>query len=87
MLDSQLVWVNLIAPRHLSNKKLRLCWWLGCGVINTSSIALHEGLTLAEDLSLPLLGMQTGDDTIHGSSCRFRLRPPACGVAEASPAA
>ena len=57
MLDSQLVWVNLIAPRHLSNKKLRLCWWLGCGVINTSSIALHEGLTLAEDLSLPLLGV------------------------------
>lgn len=61
LLASQLSWVNLVAPRPLSLQQLRLCWWLGCGVIITSSVALRDGLTLADGPSLLLLGAQTGD--------------------------
>lgn len=48
VLACQLVWVNLIAPRPLSNQTLRLGWWLGCGLIIASSVALRIGLTLTE---------------------------------------
>ena len=61
VLACQLVWVNLIAPRPLANRTLRLCWWLGCAVIITGSLALGEGLTLTEGPSLLLLGVQSGD--------------------------
>ena len=61
VLACQLVWVNLIAPRPLSNQTLRLGWWLGCGLIITSSVALRIGLTLTEGPSLLLLGVQSGD--------------------------
>ena len=61
VLASQLTWVNLIAPRPFSHQRLRLFWWLGCGVIITSSVALREGLTLTEGPSLLLLGVQIGD--------------------------
>jgi hypothetical protein len=55
------VWVNLITPRPLSNQTLRLGWWLGCGLIIASSVALRIGLTLTEGPSLLLLGVQSGD--------------------------
>ena len=61
VLACQVVWVNLVAPRPLANRTLRLCWWLGCAVIITSSVALREGLTLTEGPSLLLLGVQSGD--------------------------
>ena len=61
VLACQLTWVNLIAPRPLSNQTLRLGWWLGCGLIITSSVALRIGLTLTEGPSLLLLGVQSGD--------------------------
>ena len=61
VLACQLVWVNLIAPRPLANRTLRLCWWLGCAVIITGSLALGEGLTLTEGPSLLQLGVQSGD--------------------------
>ena len=61
VLACQLAWVNLIAPRPLANRTLRLCWWLGCAVIITGSLALGEGLTLTEGPSLLLLGVQSGD--------------------------
>jgi hypothetical protein len=61
VLALQLNWVNVIAPRALTHRKLRLLWWTGCAVIIVSSMLLRQGLTLAFGPSLLLLGVQIGD--------------------------
>ena len=61
VLIAQLSWVNLIAPRPLSTHQLRLCWWLGCGMVIASALVLRQGLVLPSGPSLLLLGVQIGD--------------------------
>lgn len=61
VLAAQLSWVNLIAPRPLSTKKLRQYWWSGCGIVIASGVILRQGLMLATGPSLLLLGVQVGD--------------------------
>ncbi len=61
VLASQLVWVNAIVPRPLSQERLRQFWWLGCGLVIASSIALRQGLTLSSGPALLLLAVQLGD--------------------------
>jgi len=61
VLAAQLTWVNLIAPRPLSDQQLRLFWWLGCAVVIASAVILWHGLTLSAGPSLLLLGVQIGD--------------------------
>jgi hypothetical protein len=61
VLATQLIWVNVIAPRPLTNRQLRLYWWLGCAIVAASSVMLRQGLTLSGGPSLLLLGVQIGD--------------------------
>ena len=61
VLSAQLTWVNVIAPRPLSQKRLRQFWWLGCVTVIISSLILREGLVLPPGPSLLLLGVQAGD--------------------------
>lgn len=61
VLATQLAWVYGIAARSLTKAQLRLCWWLGCGLIFSSSLLLRQGLTLPAGPSLLLLGVHCGD--------------------------
>lgn len=61
VLSAQLTWVNVIAPRPLSQKQLRQFWWLGCVIVIVSSVALRQGLRLTNGTALLLLGVQMGD--------------------------
>lgn len=62
VLTTQLTWVTLIAPRPLPQRQLRPLWWLGCGIILISSIALQQGLALPDPAArLLLLVVPIGD--------------------------
>jgi hypothetical protein len=61
VLATQLIWVNVIAPRPLTHRQLRLSWWLGCAIVAASSVIIRQGLTLSPGPSLLLLGVQIGD--------------------------
>jgi hypothetical protein len=61
VLATQLIWVNVIAPRPLTNRQLDLYWWLGCAIVAASYVMLRQGLTLSGGPSLLLLGVQIGD--------------------------
>ena len=61
VLTTQLAWVTLIAPRPLPQQRLRQVWWLGCGIILVSSIALQQGLGLPSGAARLLLLVPIGD--------------------------
>ena len=62
VLTCQLSWVTLIAPRPLPQRRLRQLWWLGCGIILVSSIALQQSLALPNAAArLLLLLVPIGD--------------------------
>jgi hypothetical protein len=64
VLTTQLTWVTLIAPRPLPQRRLRPLWWLGCGIILISSIALQQGLALPDPAARLVLFLVTIGDVI-----------------------
>jgi hypothetical protein len=61
VLAAQLMWVNLIVPSVRSQRALRLIWWLGCLIIVSVSLLVHQDLVIQEAPELLILAVQLGD--------------------------
>ena len=61
VLATQLTWVNLIVPGDRSRRELRLIWWLGCLLITSVSLLVHQGLVIQEAPELLILAVQLAD--------------------------
>jgi len=61
VLAAQLTWVNLIAPSDRSLRQLRLIWWLGCLLITSVSLLVHQDLVLQAEPELLILAVQLAD--------------------------
>ena len=61
VLAAQLAWVNLIIPGSRSLRQLRLIWWLGCLLITSVSLLVHQDLIVQAEPELLILGVQLAD--------------------------
>jgi len=61
VLAAQLTWVNLIVPGVRSQRELRLIWWLGCLIIISVSLLVHQDLVIQEAPELLILSVQLAD--------------------------
>lgn len=61
VLAAQLTWVNLIAPSDRSLRQMRLIWWLGCLLITSVSLLVHQDLVLQAEPELLILAVQLAD--------------------------
>jgi hypothetical protein len=61
VLATQLAWVNLIIPGIRSQRELRLIWWLGCLLIISVSLLVHQDLVIQETPELLILAVQLAD--------------------------
>ena len=57
----QLLWVGVIAKQAWPQQRLSRIWWLGCGLIVSSLLALQHGLQLSPGAFRLLLAVQAGD--------------------------
>ena len=61
VLAAQLTWVNLIVPGDRSQQELRLIWWLGCLLITSVSLLVHQNLVIQEAPELLIVSVQVAD--------------------------
>lgn len=61
VLAAQLTWVNLIVPGDRSRQELRLIWWLGCLLITSISLLVHQNLVIQVEPGLLILAVQLAD--------------------------
>lgn len=61
VLAAQLTWVNLIVPGDRSRQELRLIWWLGCLIITSVSLLVHQNLVIQEAPELLIVSVQVAD--------------------------
>ena len=61
VLAAQLTWVNLIVPGDRSRQELRLIWWLGCLLITSVSLLVHQNLVIQEGPELLIVSVQVAD--------------------------
>ena len=61
VLAAQLAWVNLIIPSCRSTRQLRMMWWLGCLLIISVSLLVHQDLVIQEAPEQLILTVQLCD--------------------------
>jgi hypothetical protein len=72
VLAAQPAWLNLIAPRTMTQRLLLRLWWPGCGMIVLSELALWQVLELTGGPARLVLGVQPSCSQPCPSNRRFR---------------